>query len=175
MRRVLVSTLVVLALAGCGGSGSITRADTGTSTPSSATTAASTPDGTSTSSTPEPGGSGCDAITKDDLAAFIVGTQLLAQIRDKETLDSITGGGIGKYSPEEFGAVLAKMSFLTGDAADGLATISAANDTVKKLAAGGATQADFDAYQKQIGGVGGILKAQLAVNLGLAKSCPSLG
>ena len=100
---------------------------------------------------------------------------MLAQVRDKDTLDSITGGTLGKYSPEELGAVLAKMSFLTGDAADGLAQIVAANEAVKILAAGSPSQADLDAYQQQIGGVAGILKSQLAVNLGIAQACPGIG
>ena len=67
------------------------------------------------------------------------------------------------------------MSFLTGDAADGLAQIVAANEAVKILAAGSPSQADLDAYQQQIGGVAGILKSQLAVNLGIAQACPGIG
>lgn len=173
MRRVLVCTALALVLAGCGGTGSIVKEGSSASGGSSGTSATPADSGTSTSS-PD-GGAGCGTLTKQDLATFIVGTQLLAQVRDTDTLDSITGGTIGKYSPEELGAVLAKMSFLTGDAADGLAKIVAANDAVKALAAGSPSQADLDAYQQQIGGVAGILKAQLAVNLGIAQACPGIG
>jgi hypothetical protein len=154
MRRVLVCSLLALALAGCGG-GSTTSSGPTSGTPS---TAASTPgDASSTPSTGPSGGAGCEALTKDDLAAFIVGSQLLAQVRDKQTLDSMISSGVGGYSPESFGAILAKMSFLTGDAGDGVAKLTQANDAVKALAAGSGAQADFYAYQKQSGGIAGVL------------------
>ena len=167
MRRVLVCSLLVLALAGCG---STAMRTTSPSTPAAGTPADSSPAGS------EPAGTGsCAALTKQDLAAFIVGTQLLAQVRDKATLEGITSGTVGSYSPDQLAAILAKMSFLTGDAADGLAAITSANDAVKGLAAGSPSQAALDAYQQKIGGVAGLLKAQLAVNLGLVRACPNLG
>jgi hypothetical protein len=172
MRRALVCSLLVLALAGCGGTGSRSTATVPAATPSTG--------GDSSASTPstEPsagGGADCSSISKEDVADFIVGTQLLAQVRDKAGLEGITSGTIGRYTPEAYGAILAKMSFLTGAAADGLATLVAANEAVKKLASGSPTQADFDAYQQQTGGVTGLIKAQVAVNIGLAQACPSLG
>ncbi len=173
MRRVLVCTALALVLAGCGGTGSIVRE--GSSSPGGSTGTSATPADSGTSTPSPDGGAGCGPLPKQDLATVIVGMQLLAQVRDKDTLDSITGGTLGKYSPEELGAVLAKMSFLTGDAADGLAQIVAANEAVKILAAGSPSQADLDAYQQQIGGVAGILKSQLAVNLGIAQACPGIG
>ncbi len=174
MRRALVCSLLVLALAGCGAGSQATISRSS----NAASSASSGGDSSSSTASTEPSGGGaadCSALTKEDLGAFIVGTQLLAQVRDLDTLKGVTSGSIGSYSPESFGAILAKMTFLTGAAADGLATITAANESVKALAAGSPTQADLDAYQQQTGGVAGILKAQLAVNLGLAQACPSLG
>lgn len=173
MRRVLVCTALALVLAGCGGTGSIVRE--GSSSPGGSTGTSATPADSGTSTPSPDGGAGCGTLTKQDLATFIVGTQLLAQVRDKATLEGITSGTIGSYSPDQLAAILAKMSFLTGDAADGLAAITSANDAVKGLAAGSPSQADLDAYQQKIGGVAGLLKAQLAVNLGLVKACPNLG
>ena len=170
MRRALVCSLLALVLAGCGGTATVG----GTVSPAPSTPGASSPGDSSPGSSA--GGSGdCSALTKQDLATFIVGSQVLAQVRDKDTLSAASSGVMGSYTPDTFGTLLAKLSFLTGDAAEGLAKITAANDAVKKLASGSPTQADLDAYQQQTGGVAGVLKAQLAVNLGLAKACPSLG
>lgn len=170
MRRALVCSLLVLALAGCGAGGSTSTITPAASTPSSG--------GDGSSSTPTSGSGGgadCSALSKTEIADFIVGTQLISQVRDKDALEGITSGTIGKYTPESYGAILAKMSFLTGSAGEGLAKLVAANDAVKKLASGSPTQADFDAYQQQTGGIAGLIKAQVAVNLGLVQACPNLG
>lgn len=171
MRRALVCSLLVLALAGCGAGGSTSTITPAASTPSSGGDGGSSSTPTSGSG----GGADCSGLSKTEIADFIVGTQLIAQVRDKTALEGITSGTIGQYTPESYGAILAKMSFLTGSAGEGLAKLVAANDAVKKLASGSPTQADFDAYQQQTGGIAGLIKAQVAVNLGLVQACPNLG
>ncbi len=177
MRRILSCTLLVvgLALTACSSSGGATN----TAAPPAGGSGTTPSGGVTTSS----GDIDCSGLTKADITQFIVSTQLLAQVRNQSTLEAIRDKSVGNYTPDGFADVLAKMAFLAGhqvaglgDPADSLAFYSAANDKVRALLAvtGDVPQADFDAYQAQTGGPGGVIGKQVPINAAISEYCPKV-
>jgi hypothetical protein len=182
----LAATALSIALVGCSSSAGSSVVDAAKSAASAAASAASSvasqasdtsaPLTGDSSSGASPAGADCSALTRTDLAKFIVYTQLLAQVRDKNGVAAMAAGGMADYTPQKFDQIVQKLSFLSSDpqAGPALAALQKANDTVKTLAAGSPTQADFAKYQADTGGVAGVLKDQVAVTVGLSKLCPSI-
>jgi hypothetical protein len=174
MRPMVLAAAVVLAvsLAACSSGGGTTAAGT-TSAPAPGSTASSTPAGSS--STPASGSGDCSALTKDDMAKYLVYTQIVAQVRDASMIDTIKSGTLTDYTPDKLDAILAKMSFLQGDGAAAVQFFQKADASVATMISGTPTAADFAAYQTQTGGIAGVLKQQLAINLAVGTACPNLG
>ena len=191
MSRVLglaaVGLGLVLTTSACGGSASpssvasnaISRAQSVAAAASSAAAAAG-----GDSSSPAAGGTvDCSALTKDDLAKFLVYTQVLAQIRTPDTLAAIKAKSMTDYTPESLAAILDKLQVLAGHPAPGMGDPGAAvdfyveaNDSVKAmLDSASVTQAQLDAYQAQVGGVASILGKQVAINAAIGTNCPKIG
>ena len=191
MSRVLglaaVGLGLVLTTSACGGSASpssvasnaISRAQSVAAAASSAAAAAG-----GDSSSPAAGGTvDCSALTKDDLAKFLVYTQVLAQIRTPDTLAAIKAKSMTDYTPESLAAILDKLQVLAGHPAPGMGDPGAAvdfyveaNDSVKAmLDSATVTQAQLDAYQAQVGGVASILGKQVAINAAIGTNCPKIG
>jgi hypothetical protein len=174
MRPILLAAaaLLVVPLAACSSGGSTTAAGT-SSAPAPASSAASTP--SDSGSTPASGSGDCSALTKDDMAKYIVYTQIVAQVRDAGMIDTIKSGTLTDYTPDKLDAILAKMSFLQGDGATAVQFFQKADASIAAMLSGTPTAADFAAYQKQTGGIAGVLKQQLAINLAIGTTCPNLG
>lgn len=192
MSRVLglaaVGLGLVLTTSACGGSASpssvasnaISRAQSVAAAASSAAAAAG---GDSSSPAAAGGAVDCSALTKDDLAKFLVYTQVLAQIRTPDTLAAIKAKSMTDYTPESLAAILDKLQVLAGHPAPGMGDPGAAvdfyvkaNDSVKAmLDSASVTQAQLDAYQAQVGGVASILGKQVAINAAIGTDCPKIG
>ena len=180
---------VVVTTTACGGSASPSQAASSAlsrvqSAAAAASSAAAAAGGDSSSPAPAAGGAvDCSAITKDDLAKFLVYTQILAQIRTPDTVAAIKSKSITDYTPESFAAILAKLQVLAGHPAAGMGDPGAAldfyakaNDSAKALLdSASVTQAQLDAYQAQVGGVASILSKQVAINAAIGESCPRIG
>ena len=179
---------VVVTTTACGGSASPSQAASSAlsrvqSAAAAASSAAAAAGGDSSSPAPAGGAVDCSAITKDDLAKFLVYTQILAQIRTPDTLTAIKEKSITDYTPESFAAILAKLQVLAGHPAAGMGDPGAAldfyakaNDSAKALLdSASVTQAQLDAYQAQVGGVASILSKQVAINAAIGESCPKIG
>jgi len=178
---------VVVTTTACGGSASPSQAASSVlsraqSAAAAASSAAAAAGGDSSSPAPAGGAVDCSALTKDDLAKFLVYTQILAQIRTPDTLTAIKEKSITDYTPESFAAILAKLQVLAGHPAAGMGDPGAAldfyakaNDSVKALLdSASVTQAQLDAYQAQVGGVSSILGKQVAINAAIGESCPKI-
>ena len=178
---------VVITTTACGGSASPSQAASSVlsraqSAAAAASSAAAAAGGDSSSPAAAGGAVDCSAITKDDLAKFLVYTQILAQIRTPDTVAAIKSKTITDYTPESFAAILAKLQVLAGhpaagmgDPAAALEFYSKANDSAKALLdSASVTQAQLDAYQAQVGGVASILSKQVAINAAIGESCPKI-
>src|SRR5512143_1408426 len=105
----LAAATLALILAGCSSPAST----------SAGTQAGSTPAATTPASDGGGGGSvDCTALTGDDAAAFGVGIQLLAQLREQSVVDSVKDGVI-VYDPDAVERVLTKLKTLKGHAVIG--------------------------------------------------------
>ena len=171
MRLATLTALLVLPLAACASSSGTSAAGTTSASAPATSSSASSPDGSS----PASGSGDCTGLTKDDLAKYLVYSQVVAQVRDANGLEAIKAGTIADYSPEKLDAILAKMSFLTGDGAAAVQFFQKADATIATLMSGTPTAADFQAYQQQVGGIGGVLKQQLVINQAVGTACPNLG
>jgi hypothetical protein len=195
MRILLVPAAVVtaLVLTACGGakdaaSSAIDRAQSAASeagdAASSAAAAVSSAAAAASSAAAGTGDVDCSALTKDDVAKFVVYTQLLAQAGSADSIDLLRKGGVTDYTPEGMATVLDHMGVLKGhpgpgqpDPAAAIDYFAQANELVGQMvaASGAPTQAQLDAYTAAIVDVPTALKNQLAINLSLGTSCTNLG
>jgi hypothetical protein len=170
--RKYLALLIVLVLAACSGddSGSSAAGDGG-SDGVTTTTASSSDDGGGSdgSGTDGSGDVDCDAIDEAN-AAFIVPVQLLAQVRDPVTFESVKSGTVGNLDIDAFLAAVDEMHALDdvetplGDPKEALDVYEAAGDKMKELLdAGTVTQADIDELVDIVGPVSDFLGHQIAI------------
>jgi hypothetical protein len=176
MRPVLIVATALLAvpLAACSTGSSSTAAGSTSAPATTAASSASSP-GPTDGDGPSPSAGDCAGLTKNDMAKYLVYTQIVAQVRDANSLEGIKAGTIADYSPEKLDAILAKMSFLTGDPASAVLFFQKADASIAALMSGTPTAADFQAYQTQIGGISGVIRQQLVLNQAIGTSCKNLG
>ena len=178
MRRTPISITLAVALglliAGCSGGSS---AGTTAVPPSSA--------GGATGVSPTAAAEGdvdCGSLSREDLASYLVYTQVLAQVRDQSTVQALRDHSFSDYTPEKFAAILAELQVLAGhpavgfgDPADSLAYFTKANDILAGILAmsGDVPQASLDEYTSAIGDVGTAISKQLPINAAISVYCPS--
>ena len=177
MRRILIGVALTLTL-GVATSGCSGESTGGTATPP-ASTAAGQP---GASPTPADGGVDCASLSREDLASYLVYTQVLAQVRDQSTVQALRDHSFSDYTPEKFAAILTELEVLAGhpasgfgDPADSLAYFTRANDILAPLVAssGDVPQASLDEYTAAIGDVGTAISKQLPINAAISQYCPS--
>ena len=164
--RLLFPAILVVALAGCGSAAAPTQGGVATTAP---TKAAPT-----TASTQAPAGNGSVDCTKVKaaLADLIVPIQLMAQLQDPSTVADLKAGTIGpKLDPDKLLADLHDLHELDGVSSplgDPKAAIEAYESAVGALktlfAKSPPTQADIDAYKKQVGDMSAFLMHQAAIS-----------
>jgi hypothetical protein len=188
MRILLVPAVVVtaLVLTACGGakdaaSSAIDRAQ---SAASQAGDAASSAAAAASSAAAGTGDVDCSALTQDDVAKFVVYTQLLAQAGSADSIDLLRTGAATDFTAEGMATVLDHLRVLEGHPGPGqpdpkaaIDYFARANELVGQMvaASGAPTQAQLDAYEAAIVDVPTALKNQLAINLSLGTSCTNLG
>jgi hypothetical protein len=173
--------VAALALSACGGSSASATLNNAIANASkAASVAASAASANAGETAPASGGSvDCSGITKDDLAKYLVYTQLLAQVKSADTVASLKAKQFSDYTPEAMSAILAKLGVLAGhpaagfgDPADSLAYFTKANDALAAMIAADApTKAQLDAYTAALGGTATAIGKQLPVNAAIAQYC----
>jgi len=180
MRRGLSGSALALMLA-------LTLALGGCSGGSSGGTAAGPPSGAAASPDVSPtaaadGAVDCASLSREDLASYLVYTQLIAQVRDQSTVQALRDHSFSDYTPEKFAAILTELQVLAGhpaagfgDPADSLAYYTKANDLLAAILAtsGDVPQAALDEYSAAIGDVGASISKQLPINAAISQYCPS--
>jgi len=163
--RLLSLALVALVAAACGGSGA-----SSTSTPAAAAASTAASQAAATNGTGGTGKVDCASL-KGPGADLIIGVQVLAQIRTPEALASVKDKSFGNFDPDTFIASMQKLHALDGvssplgDAKSAIdAYITAAQAAKDLMAKSSATQADVDAYLKNVGSVADFLGKQVAIS-----------
>jgi hypothetical protein len=178
MRRLVVGTVLIAALAtsACGGGASSTSAG---SSPAPAGSSASAPGTPSTLG----GADGCAALSKDEIAKYALYAQLFPQVRSQSIVDSLRAGSITDYTPDAFAATLEKLQFLRGRGVPGLGDpgpsldyYARVNDALKALLAESdpVPQPAFDTYSAVVGSIPESLGKQLPINAALSELCTEL-
>ena len=163
--RLLSLALVALVAAACGGGGA-----SATTNPTAAATTAASQAAASTGT----GGTGkidCTA-TKQAGAEMIVGSQILAQLRTPDTVQAVKDKTIGgTFDPDTFIAAMQKLHVLDnvksplGDPKAAIDAYIAAGQAAKDLLAkSSVTQADIDAYLKNVGSISDFIGKQMAIS-----------
>ena len=163
--RLLALALVALVAAACGGGGG-----SSTTTPTAAASVAASQAAASTGT----GGTGkvdCSSL-KEAGAQLILGSQILAQLRTPDTVQAVKDKTIGStFDPDAFIAAMQQLHVLDGvksplgdpkAAID--AYIAAAQAAKDLLAKSSVTQADIDAYLKNVGSISDFLGKQMAIS-----------
>jgi hypothetical protein len=166
-----------LFLAGCGGGGEDDGAATITDSP---TVPASTSSADAGGDNQAAGDVDCSVFAAADIAKFAVWTQLFAQVRTVDALQSMSTLG---YTPEAMGAILDDLDQLKGHSGevfgtpdDALVVFRSANDTYAAIIAKGeaATDADFAPLDALEPDVASWINAQATVTDALNQACPDL-
>ncbi len=187
--RILLAPLAVLTaltLTACGGAkdAASSAIDAAQGAASSVAANASSLAAEASSAAAQAGDVDCSAITKEDVASFSVLTQVMAQVRTKDTVKAVASQVISNYTPEKMSAVLGKFQVLAGhpgpgqgDPADAIAYFTTLNDQLGAMTAApdAVTQAQLDAYAAAVVDVGTALKNQFAINLSISENCTNLG
>jgi len=176
-----LSVVVTLALTACGGSSASDTLNNAISNASKAASVAASAASANAGETAPAAGSSvdCSGITKDDLAKYLVYTQVLAQVRTADTVAALKAKQFSDYTPEAMSAILAKLAVLAGhpatgfgDPAESLAYFTKANSLVAAMIAADApTQAQLDEYKTALGGTAAAIGKQLPVNASIAQYC----
>jgi hypothetical protein len=176
-----LSAVVALALTACGGSSASDTLNNAISNASkAASVAASAASANAGETAPANAGSvDCSGITKDDLAKFLVYTQVMAQATSADTVAAIKAKQISDYTPAAMSAILAKLGVLAGhpapgfaDPADSLAYFAKANDLLAAMiAADSPSQAQLDEYAAATGGTASAIGKQAQINASIAQYC----
>jgi hypothetical protein len=166
-------------LAACGGGAVSDKVNGAISNASKAASIAASAASANAGETPATGGVDCSGLSKEDLAKFLVYTQLLAQVRSADSVATIKGKQFTDYTPEAMSAILTKLGVLAGhpatgfaDPADSLAYFTKANDLVAAMVAADApTQAQIDEYTAALGGTAAAIGKQLPINAAVGQYC----
>jgi hypothetical protein len=168
-----ITTLLVLALAGCSAS-----ASTGGGSSSAANDVAS-------AGSASQGGGGsvdCAALAGGDAASYSVGIQLLAQLRSQSAVDVIKEGTL-VYDPDAMEAILTNLKSLAGHGAEGFSDpgpdvdfFLTANSKARAILAtdGPVPQSMFDDLASFEGDIGAFIMRQASISAALGEACPSL-
>lgn len=171
LATVSVLTAMAILLAGCGGGGS---SDSSSKDGGSGTTATTKADTGSTDSGGSGGGSGkgsVDCAAVKEAAQSLISVQLLAQIRDPQSVADLKSKTFGNLDLEKFAAdmkVLHQLDDSKGPLGDPKAAIAAYEDAAAKAQAlfdaNPPAQADIDAYNQSIGSTSEFLGHQVAIS-----------
>jgi hypothetical protein len=163
--RLLSLALVALVAAACGGSGA-----SPTTNPAAAASYAASQAGAASTGAGGKGKVDCTSL-KAAGADLIVGVQVLAQIRTPEALASVKDKSFGNFDPDTFIASMQKLHALDGvtsplgDPKPAIDAYIAAGQAAKALLAeSSVTQADIDAYLKNVGSLSDFLGKQMAIS-----------
>lgn len=165
LRGSVLAVTAVLLLAGCGAGA--------TDTPPAANgghEASSLPPGDGGNQPPQGGSLDCTAINRAS-GELVVGVQLLAQIRDPESVERLKGGTAGpRLDLDQLAADLATLDPLAaypsplGDPGQAIAAYKSAVAEAKELfAADPATQDAIDAYHSHLGSISDFLGHQVPI------------
>jgi hypothetical protein len=127
----------------------------------------------------------CSALTPDDLARYVVYTQVLAQVTDQGQVQVLRDQSFTDYTPEAFAALLVKLhavldgqsSDTFGDPQESLDFYDQANEIVGRMIASSdpVPQELFDEYNALTGGdPTAMISKQLPINATLSELCPDL-
>ena len=163
-----VTALLVVPLAACSSGSTTATGSCPASVSSPSDTTSSGPTAAASTS------AGCAALTKEDLASYLVYTQLLAQVTDAASVEALKSGAPGDYTPAKLDAILGKMANVSDDAATAATFFQQANAALGKMIEAGPTAESLKAYQAMTGGVPGVLQQQLQLNQAIGTACPKL-
>jgi len=122
----------------------------------------------------------CTVLKAPSIADYIVGIQVLAQLRSQDSVDLIKSGTLA-YDPTVMESTLTALKALAGHGVPGLGDpgpdvdfFLGANSLAKDILAtdGPVPQAKFDAIAAYEGDVGTFLGHQLSINAALGEVCP---
>jgi hypothetical protein len=156
--KLALSILAVAVFAACGGAapGATTKPNPGQSSGTTAT---------------NPPGAQVDCAAIKTAAQQLVGLQLMAQMTDVETAESIKDKNIGNLDPDAMLAALATLHALDsyvnplGDPKAAIELFERSAQAAKVLfAKDPMTQADVDAYYETVGSVGTFIGNQAAIS-----------
>jgi hypothetical protein len=127
----------------------------------------------------------CSALTSDELAKYLVYTQVLAQVTDQDQVQTLRDQSFTDYTPEAFAAILVKLhavldghsSDVFGNPEESLDFYDQANDIVGRMIASPdpVPQALFDEYTTLVGGdPTAMISKQLPINATIDELCPNL-
>ncbi len=126
---------------------------------------------------------GCGSLTKDDLAKYIVYTQVLAQVRDVPSAKAVKARTFTDYTPAAFATILDHLSVLGGRPAQGfddpaasLAYYKNANEILSRIVdtTGDIPQSLIDEYKTAIVNTSTAIQKQLPINAAVSVHCPNL-
>jgi len=169
--RLVLSAILIASIAACGGG-----AATGTSRPAT---------GGQGSTTPSPAGAGSgsgggtvDCARINSAAAQLLMVQLLAQLKDPDTVASIKSKQIGNLDPDAFLAAMRDLHDLDGvstpfgDPKASIDSYEKAGTAAKVLfATEPVTQAAIDTYNQNVGSLTDFLGKQAAISAAIDAAC----
>ena len=165
-----------LLLAGCSGGDEPTATGPTQAAPTIDATETAAPDSTAQAA----GDMDCTSITGTEAAQFVIWTQLFAQVRSVDGLQTMA---TLQYTPEQMSAILDKLDGLKGVEGpvygkpdDALVVMRTANDTYATIISKGdaATDADFAPITALEPDTASWIKAQAAISTALGAACPDL-
>lgn len=180
MTRARFATIVLgaLLLTGCSGGGEAPPA-MGPTAPGVVTdSTAAAP--TTTADAQAGGAMDCASLTATEATQFIIWTQMFAQVRTVDGLQTMTAL---QYSPDAMSAILDKLDGLKGVEGevygkpdDALVVMRTANDTYAAIITKGdaATDADFAPLDDLAPDTAAWIKAQATITTALNAACPDL-
>ena len=171
-------TVGVLLLAGCGGTGDAPSAEPSdaTATTPTSTTTAQADDGDASAA----GDVDCSVFSKDQIATWAIWTQLFAQVRTVDALQTLSTLG---YTPEDMAAILDDLDQLKGHEGEvygtpdeALVLFRTANDNYAAVIADGdsATDADLAPLNDLAADPAAWISAQASVTDALHQACPEI-
>jgi len=131
------------------------------------------------------GAADCSVLTPDDVAKYVVYTQVLSQVNDQAQVQVLRDRSFTDYTPEAFAAILVKLhtvldghsSDIFGDPQESLDFYEQANEIVGHMIAAPdpVPQDLFDEYTALTGGdPTALIGKQLPINGTLDELCPDL-
>jgi hypothetical protein len=190
-RRLTAVVLGAVLVAGaCGGddddnAGASADAPATTAGADAASDDAASDDAANDVATNDQGAADCSVLTPDDVAKYIVYTQVLSQVTDQAQVQVLRDQSFTDYTPQAFAAILVKLhtvldghsSDVFGDPQESLDFYDHANEIVGRMIASPdpVPQDLFDEYNALSGGdPTAMISKQLPINGTLDELCPDL-